>query len=636
MNTNLVQSNGINATTGSYLLPPLEPHLLAKVAQGERLSRKDFHYQDLKRKQTDKHLQHLGPAEHINPINLAESGWGVIFPAQTDLAIKDALSLLLRHRQMQAASNNERYYREFIGADGYQPGDTKQQFLERHGVGPGPVDPDNGVPYYLLIVGGPESIPFWFQYQLDVQFAVGRISFDTLQDYANYAHSVVTAETSTTRLAPQAAFIGVRNMDDRATTMSADHLITPLAQEMTNTYTNWSIRQFVGENQATKDTISRVIGGDETPALIFTASHGLGFPKGHRLQNRHQGALICQDWPGPIEWRGEMPERFYLSADDIGDNAHLHGSIAFLFACFGAGTPRIDAFSHHTSQPRDIAPAPFLAHLPKRMLAHPKGGTLAVIGHIERAWGYSFDWGDAGTQREVFVSTLTRLIEGHPVGSALEFFNERYAEIATDLTAAIEAKMYSKQVSDQELARMWTANNDARNYAIIGDPAVRLHIDPNGIAPGKRPAISQPPTVHGAIGTHPQATETPADDTIETPPASTIARGGDTSAAPTSYSPAPHADSAEIASTLPSPPDETPAARDAEPEQAKPHTPTAPEEHETDDREQTRLHYLMKRWYRARLEEHRARVRTEKCLQELEEELRHIRINLSNERKHDQ
>ena len=214
-------------------------------------------------------------------------------------------------------------------------------------------------------------------------------------------------------------------------------------------------------------------------------------PRGTPRQLPHQGALVCQDWPGPSV-RGPVSPDWYFSADDVGDSARLLGLISFHFACFGAGTPCLNDFPYYDNNWGPIAPHAFLARLPQRLLAHPGGGALAVIGHVDRAWGYSFSWYAEGRTREqtvAFRDTLTALMGGQPVGHAVECFNNRHATLSAMLTGQLLDVRRGTESDERELAGLWPANNDSRAYVVIGDPAARLMVAADAAEGTPRPEL---------------------------------------------------------------------------------------------------------------------------------------------------
>src|SRR5678816_4306893 len=76
---------------------------------------------------------------------------------------------------------------------------------------------------------------------------------------------------------------------------------------------------------------------------------------------------------------------------------------------------------------------------------------------------------------DAFESMLDSVLAGKRLGYAMEAFNLRYAELAADLSERIEQiQVYGEQYEESELAHMWIHNSDARNHAVIGDPAVYL------------------------------------------------------------------------------------------------------------------------------------------------------------------
>jgi hypothetical protein len=205
----------------------------------------------------------------------------------------------------------------------------------------------------------------------------------------------------------------------------------------------------------------------------------MGMPAGRPTQITIQGALLCQDWPG----LGNIRPEHFLAASDIDDEANVNGLIALIFACYGAGTPDIDQFPLKTSDVGKTpapAPKPFMAALPRRLLTHPKGSALAVIAHVDRAWGFSIQAAKArDAQIGTFRNSVGLILTGVPVGHAVcGNFGARFAALSTALaTATSPTAPAGLRLSDRDVVSFWLERNDAQNYVILGDPAVRVRAD---------------------------------------------------------------------------------------------------------------------------------------------------------------
>ena len=462
MNEPLLYFSGLQAETGEYAIPPCTPGQLRHRAR--QMSIDPDEVRDLQ-----VWVRAGGRGMAGDSRDLSQSGWGVIFAAADEQAgaIRDALQPLLDLRRNQVGTAQAHRYREYSDSRGFQPGDTKRKFLDRFGIGPGTAVPDQ-MPYYLLIVGDPEAIPYEFQYQLGVERAIGRICFDTVEEYARYARSVVAAETSPAPHQPQAAFFSPRNPGDPVADLCVDRLASPLASWV-ETKLGRPVNRVL-EDEATKARLTELLGGSETPDFLFTASHGAVFNHADSRVLPHQGALMCRDWPGP-SFKGRFPTDFYFSGEDLAPTAQVGGLIAFLWACYSAGGPAWNDFELHGHQP--VAPRPFIGRLPYGLLSHPQGSALAVIGHVELVFIHSIQWPGVGPHLIAFEEMLGRLFDGYPVGAAMEPFGRRYAELATELCEDLVGLQRGKEPDDETSFRLCVCH-DARNYVVLGDPAVRL------------------------------------------------------------------------------------------------------------------------------------------------------------------
>jgi hypothetical protein len=429
---------------------------------------------------------HLGTDYSVDdPNDLTQTGWGIIFASDVDPAIQAQLQPLIDLRKGQVQDPS--LFKIFSGNTGVFPGQPADNWARQRGVSlTAPVNPyQGGVPYYLLLVGSPDSIPFEFQALLKMQWAVGRLYFDDIEDYGRYAQAVVQYEN--TKFQPvqrkNAAVWVTRNVGDLATAMlcgaiSQDFLAPANQLGARKQFTlNASMNDKATKAQLTEILRGNVPGGP--PAVIFTGSHANDYSGGDpATQRRLQGSLVTQEWtPGtPADATNQF------AADDVPADAKLQGSMGFVFACFSGACPAQSSYYFNKDgSPTQIAPAPIMARLPQALLSR---GMLAVIAHIDLAFPYAFQDVNGTPQVQAVRTPLELLMGGKRAGLAADSLSIMWSARSSQLALAMGPSLGAgapggsgqTPAISPALAQMTIARDDARNYIVLGDPATQLRI----------------------------------------------------------------------------------------------------------------------------------------------------------------
>jgi hypothetical protein len=459
----LLYLNGLDASTGLPLVDPvpyaeLTRRVLDIYAPEQRLDERETY-----------RAERFALFDEYRLDDPAQAGWGLLVHADEADTRKEQLAALIAHRNGRVL-----LYR----------GESARVWKEAHHADV--VNPER-FPHYVLIAGSPARVPYELQFSLAVLHAVGRVDFDDPADYARYAQTVVDQETGRApRPGGRAVFFAPRHPGDNATAQSSQRLVHPLLKDVPPSVpADLDFRSLVGED-ATKANLLAALAADEsgqTPALLFSAGHGAALNSSHPDQRALQGSLVCQDYRAPLTPEGRYG---FITGYDVEEGFCLPGGIHFLFACYGAGTRAHSDFVRYmpTQARREQLESTqgqedFVAYLPKALLANPGGGALAVVGHVDPAWVHAFTSPVTGDRRiEPFGFTLARLLRRQPVGSAVTTFTKKYADLSTDLLSMIEDQEETGQLPDPaNFSDLWVCRNDAQNYVVIGDPAVRLRLE---------------------------------------------------------------------------------------------------------------------------------------------------------------
>jgi hypothetical protein len=487
-------------TTATANLPiPLRMHALTGApTPGLPLADLAGHGEDLPgATQRIANSTHLGTDYSVDdPNDLTQAGWGIIFASDADPAIKTQLQPLIDLRQRQV--QDPHLFKIYNGPSngGILPGQTADSWAQQRGVSlTAPVDPyQGGVPFYLLIVGSPGRIPFEFQALLKMQWAVGRLAFDDIGDYGRYAQAIVQYEDPACRPMQRknAAVWVTRNYGDIATAMLSGAVCQDFLSQANalGSRPGFTLDAFANE-KATKPQLIEILRGNlpgGPPAVLFTGSHGCDYSGSDpAIQRRYQGALATQEWmPGtPASTTNQF------CGDDVPVDAKLQGAIAFLFACYSAGCPTIDSYyRNQDGSSISIAPAPMISNLAQALL---RQGTLAVIGHVDLAFPYAFQDVNGTPQMQAVRTPLELLLRGKRAGLAADSLSILWSSLSAQLGLALGTTPATTSATSTPgsgaaqpsqppsavspaISRLTIARDDARNYILLGDPAVRLRV----------------------------------------------------------------------------------------------------------------------------------------------------------------
>jgi hypothetical protein len=422
-----------------------------------------------------------------DPNSLPDQRWGVVVPegplGDRLLALIEPLCRLRAEEQGAPA----RVYRAPPGLDGVQAARWKDTVLCNED------ESETEQPAYLLLLGDFDHVSLELQQVLGTGGFTGRLAFSSEAGYEAYVDKVLRWSRSPSPARRARTLLFTAHDGTAATTVGYQALMAPNLRSLRRRQeegslsaeppaelgepASWSVQQLLAQAASPQ------------PSVLFTLSHGLGAPRrgwsSVEEQRARQGAM-------------SLGAEGTLEASALATTPFLPGGLWFFLACFGAGTPARSAYYPWLARLREAGEypgrlervlaalpregeRPFVAALPQAALANPHG-PLAVMGHVDLAWTYSFqEMGRAARDRPSrFLGLLSTLVEGSRAGVGLSALLRSFNLANTELTTLYDQEEFARRagrdspVDAIELAHLWMLRHDLAGYILLGDPAVRL------------------------------------------------------------------------------------------------------------------------------------------------------------------
>lgn len=427
------------------------------------------------------------PQTDKDPNDLLAQRWGLIVPEGDDGdRLEQIMAPLIAFRKEQQDGKDPIVFRAPAGMSAEQAGDWWANVYNDEKIDL------RDRPRYLLILGDANQISWEAHQRFASSAFVGRLAFPKESGYEAYMHKLLAYERAARKgqQKVRAVFHTVRD-GTLATATGYRGLMSPtvaVAKEGLgkNEFQVSEIVDLNENNNVSPEDFLRTAALRD-PTMLFSISHGLGMSKDTADEERRR-------FQGAMSFGGGKK----ITADDVAAKPFLPGGAWFFFACFSAGTPAKTAYEHWLQSLKDagmkvkqsdidavltsLAQESFVAALPQAALANPDG-PLAVMGHVDLAWTFSFQDGSKKFRPSRFHGIFQGLVDHSRVGCSFYDLQRVFVDANADLTNMINederARQRNTPLADAatrplKKAGLWMLRQDLTAYVLLGDPAARL------------------------------------------------------------------------------------------------------------------------------------------------------------------
>lgn len=354
--------------------------------------------------------------------------------------------------------------------------DLRDRFLRRYFTdGTPPRTPTIGLsvfgigkaelPRYIVIIGGPEAIPWSVQYALETRHAVGRLPLSE-EGLGNYIEAML-AEWPTADVDVAAPLMWTVSIAGDITAEMRAVIANPLERQFADDPRVGGFRHLTDQSAIGAELLKALT--EARPALVVTSSHGL---------TEGDGDTLATSLGLPVD-------RVHEHVDlDALDTAMPSGTIWYAQACCSAGG---DSASHYEGllAPGTVALESVQAVAALGMTVAPAATRLlgranpvrAVLGHVEPTFDWTLRVAETGQGLGGYLARAlsTNLYLGRdPIGYALRDYRAGVGELHSQWASLYDELNKGRTEVRDTLTRLRLTAIDRQSLVLLGDPTVTL------------------------------------------------------------------------------------------------------------------------------------------------------------------